>query len=222
MLGNLSQFVSPSIEQLLSKLQADEDNYELELRTLGREKLVLPVQLTTPDGEFELHAFSRNVSQGGIGLIAPQPFSPNSVMRLTLNMRTGKTIHVVECRWCETFGQTYWTSGWELKSKALDVQTVLNAEAVFDSEVRSSEREKYAIPVVVHQPGERPKVHAFTRNMSGDGVNLVANKPVCCNEKCTLEFVRNDGERSGIVAECIWLQEYGADCWMSGWQFSSE
>ena len=219
MLGKLSRFASPEIEHLLKKLEADETTYDNEMRSLDREKLVLPVELSTTDGELEVHAFSRNLSPGGTSLITPQPFSHGENMNLVLNLHNLLSRHTAECCWSQRFGQAYWTSGWKFTGKKVDMDAVKEADGMIGWDSRVTEREKYAVPVIIHQKGQKPRVHSFTRNMSGDGACLVASHEIPEKAFCMLEFVRSDGERCDIIAECIWSKKYGKKHWMTGWQF---
>ena len=219
MLGNLSRFAGPEIERLLNKLQADEKNYNAELRSLDREKMVLPIQLSASDVEFSVQAFSRNISPGGVNLITPRPFTAGSLATMDVSFRESSMKYVAECRWCGKFGGSYWTSGWQLKSGEFDVEAIRADEALMKWDVRSAKREKFAIPVVVHQKGKLPEFHAFTRNMSGEGVNLVATERVPENSFCMLEFSSNGGEQCDIVGECMWSKQYGSSHWLMGFQF---
>ena len=218
MLGNLSGFASPAIERLLKKLIADENNFNSEMRSLDREKLVLPIQLSTDDGR-EVQAFSRDVSEGGFGLITPQPFEQGDVAKAKVCFSDSAMEYLAECRWCAGFSDRYWTSGWQLKSGELEVDSIKSNEALMKWDVRTAEREKFAIPVVVHQKGKLPQFHAFTRNMSGEGVNLVSNERVPENSFCLLEFGRNDAEQCEIIAQCVWSKQYGSSHWLMGFQF---
>jgi len=220
MMGKLSSFASPEIELLLNKLQADEDNYTAELRSLDREKMVLPVQLITPDAEFAIQAFSRNISPGGVGLITPQPFSAGTEMFVELQFQNGKLPYRATCKWCTKFSAMYWTSGWELDSGVeLNVAGVKALDATVEDDIRATDREKYAIPLVIHQKGNQSRIHGFTRNMSGEGVNLIAREGVALNSHCMLEFIRKEGERCSLIAECVWVKKFGESHWMTGWKF---
>lgn len=220
MLGKLSRFANPEIEHLLKKLQADEESYDAELRSLDREKIVFPVNLITLDHEIVIESFSRSVSLEGLGLITPQPFSEGTKMNIEVQLHSGKFCCQSECRWGSQFGETFWSSGWQFEPGfELDFRMITDSEARVGFDARCTEREKYAIPVVIHQKGKLPRLNGFTRNMSGDGVNLVANQQVQVNSFCMLEFVRNGGERCDIIAECVWVKKYGESHWMTGWRF---
>ena len=219
MLGKLSRFASPEIERLLKKIRADEEAHRSELRQREREKLVFPVMLKALEGEFESYGFSRDVSGDGIGLITQLPFYQDNEMYLKLNVPGHEKSHLARCRWSSKFGEAFWTSGWELTEESFDVEQVRQADAQIEWDVRSTEREKYAIPVVIHQKGQQPKVQAFTRNLSGDGANLVAMDEIQVSSFCKLEVVPDNGDRCDLIAKCIWTHQYGDQHWLTGWQF---
>jgi len=218
-LGKLSRFASPEIERMLKQLQADEEKYNMELRSRKREKLVFPVKLSSTEGEFESYAFARDMSSDGIGLITQLPVYQGTEMYLKLNVPDHPKNYLAECRWNSEFGEAFWTSGWVLREDSFDTEQVRQADARIEWDSRSTEREKYAIPVVIHQKGTQPKIQAFTRNMSGDGVNLVAQHQISVASFCKLEFIRNGGDRFELIAKCIWTHQYGDDYWLTGWQF---
>ncbi len=219
MLDQFTRFASPRIQRVLEKLRLDEECYNSELRTSEREKLVFPVRMSTPDGTTALDAFSRDASSNGLGLIAPQPFSPGARMNFELQLGDSKPRVQMECAWCGKFGDAFWSSGWKLTEGQIDVGSIAASEEVTGYDFRERERERFAIPVVVHQKGQRPRIFGFTRNLSGEGVNLIVDKPVAAASFCMLEFIRIDGERCDIVAECVWAKEYGDRHWTTGWKF---
>ena len=221
MIGNLSRsrFANLEVEHLLKKLEADEKKYDAELRNLDRKKLVFPVTISTDDEEIEIDAFSRNLSPEGVSLITPQPFSAGSELSLGLHVHGKQTDYIAECRWCETFGEVYWKSGWKIKSGVVDVDAIRDADANVAWDRRSTEREKFAIPVIVNQKGDQPRIQGFTRNVSGGGVNLVINKPIPENQFCLLEFVSTGDVRYEIVAESVWCRKFGKNYYLTGWQF---
>jgi hypothetical protein len=108
-------------------------------------------------------------------------------------------------------------SGWELNNH-LDFSSIQEMDGRVDWESRAMPRKKVAVPVVVHQKKDKPKLNAFTRNMSGVGVCLVAAEAVEVGSFCLLEIVRCDGERIELVAKCIWGKPFG-EYYMCGWEF---
>ena len=220
MLGKLSCFANPEIERLLKKLQADENGYDAELRSLDREKLVFPVQLTSLSGESKVDAFSRDLSNGGVGLITSQSFDAGTRMNIQLQFPDATHTCQARCCWGSKFGESFWSSGWEFVfDNQLDMDSIKNADAGIFYDARTTVREKFAVPVVLHQKGKQSQIHGFTKNISGDGANLIMGQQIVEKTWCMLEFVRSDGQSCNIVAESIWSREYGDSNWMAGWKF---
>lgn len=220
MLNSLTRFASAEIEDLIRSLQDQEESYSAELRSRDREKVVFPVKLTTLDKEFAIHAFCRDASPSGLGLITPQPFSAGDAMDVHLYLRSANQTVRAQCCWSSKFGESFWASGWQLNADVtLDIQAIKETDATVVYDARSLDRKKFAMPVVIRQKGKHPRVHGFTRNISGEGVNIVSSQPIKKNSFCLLEFVRDSGQRCEAVAECVWTMRYGDSHWMSGWQF---
>ena len=218
MLGEIPKVANPAVMRLLGKLEADENSCDQEMRSFQRERFVLPVQLSTPDKEFQVEAFSRNLTVMGANLITPQPFSRGEKMNLEFNLHELQSKHIVECCWSRRFGKAYWSSGWKFISEQVDMDSVRKADAIFEWEKRTTVRKQYAIPVVIHQDGQKPQVHGFTRNISGSGTCLVTNHEIP-EKSCMLQFIRSDGERCDVVAESTWSKKYSERHWMMGWNF---
>jgi len=143
MLGKLYRFASPEIERLLKKLEADESNYENELRSLDREKLVVPVTVSSFDNDLEVRAFSKNISSGGLCLTTLQPFAVGAEMNVELDLHNLLSKHTAECRWAHKYGKEYWTSGWMIKSEQLNVTEIKEVDTLIQWENRLTERERY-------------------------------------------------------------------------------
>lgn len=220
MLGNLSCGANPEIGRLLKKLRADEDGYDTELRSLDREKLVFPVQMSSFNGETKVDAFSRDLSGSGLGLITPQPFDAGTEMQIQLQLPDTTHTCRARCCWNSRFGESYWSSGWEVETgDQLDLDSIRNSDTRIVYDARTTEREKFAVPVIVHQKGKQPQIHAFTTNLSGSGANLVVGQKIRENTWCMLGFVPTDGQNCSVIAECIWSREYGNSYWTVGWKF---
>lgn len=115
MLLNSQRFASPEIERLIREVMEDDTRFEKELRSVHRERVVLPVEITIGVDEEIIHAFSRNVSCEGIALISDRPFESGDSATLAI-YRTTKPVAsrvVAECKWCKPFGATFWVSGWQ-------------------------------------------------------------------------------------------------------------
>lgn len=220
MLGKLSCGANSEIGRLLKKLQADEDNFDAELRSLDREKYVFPVQLNSLNGETKVDAFSRDLSSSGLGLITRQRFDAGTRMEIQLQLPDAAHTCRARCCWSSKFGESFWSSGWEVEAgDQLDMDSIKNADARFVYDARSTEREKFSVPVIVQQKGMQPQVHGFTMNMSGGGASLIVGQKIREKTWCMLGFIRGDSPSCSVVAECIWSREYGNSNWMVGWKF---
>lgn len=85
-----------------------------ESRASHREPFAGCVSITI-DGD-ESHAFSRNISPTGVGLITAKniPLSTNAT--LGIERLDGTTVDVIaKCRWCEEFGRNWYACGWEFQ-----------------------------------------------------------------------------------------------------------
>ena len=220
MLSTLTRFASAEIENLIKDLQTVEENYNSELRSRDREKLVIPIELSTFDKEFSLSAFSRDISSNGLGVITSQPFSAGSQMAIQMHLQGGGNKVRCQCRWNTAFGESFWASGWELSEGGnLDVQAIKDQVPSVRYDARSADRKRFSIPVVVRQKGKLPKINGFTRNISGEGVNIISSRPIRENSFCLIEFIRNNGERCEAIAKCVWTRKFGDSHWTTGWQF---
>jgi hypothetical protein len=114
MLVNNKGFASPEIERLIREVIEDDNRFEKELRSVHRERLVLPVEIKRGTGEEYVRAFSRNISSEGIALISDLPFEDGERATLTIHQTAKPGSRVVsKCRWCKPFGKNFWVSGWQ-------------------------------------------------------------------------------------------------------------
>ena len=114
MLTSTSQYVSPEVERLINQVIVDDARYDRDLRSVHREKVVLPVNLKFMNGLPSISAFSRNLSVSGACLITRQLIELDTTVMLQIYRLDGRTSQVVaECKWCKPFGQEYWMSGWQ-------------------------------------------------------------------------------------------------------------
>lgn len=220
MIAKLSRFASPEIERLLKKLQAEEENYDAELRALDREKCVLPVSVFDAEENVQAAGFSRDISSNGVGLITPEMFSRGDEMALRIKMPEGSSIsYRAVCRWSAKFGGSFYNSGWELSAAPLNMKLVVDASAKMEWDARPADRVKFAIPVTIQQKGKLPQAKAFTQDMSGDGASLIGDKEITVNSFCKLEVFGRDGESYQVIAKCVWSQQYSDQYWLTAWQF---
>jgi len=79
---------------------------------VDRKPFVRPVMIVTNRDEY-FEAFSRDISQQGIGLITRSNWAPGTLATLRINAFDGSDFDVVaEARWCDGYGSNYYLSGW--------------------------------------------------------------------------------------------------------------
>ncbi len=216
----LTRYTSPVIQRILMEIEEGEQQFDNELRGSDRMDAVLPVQVSA-GREAICTAFSKDVSESGICIIAPQPFHQHDETRLKICGLRYQTPHMLAtCCWAKPFNDCYWVSGWELDKASIDLQKVEDEEVRLGIDHRRIDRRRLALPVVVYQKNVRRKVHGFSRNISSGGVCLITNGPLKKSEYCLLEFIQSaKNERSEVTAECLWSTQIGPTYWISGWQF---
>ena len=92
----------------------DDARFERELRSVHRERLVCPVEITFGEDSEAIQAFSRNLSCEGVALITDRPFEERMIATMSIyrTAKVGARV-VADCRWCKPFGERYWISGWQ-------------------------------------------------------------------------------------------------------------
>ena len=108
--------VKPEIQRLVDQILKENSRYERELRSLHRDFLVCPVDVSFSDENMEKqYCVSRNISAAGISLISSFEFTKELVANLNLYRpaKARKQLIVAECRWCKPFGEVHWMSGWQ-------------------------------------------------------------------------------------------------------------
>lgn len=112
-----SSYADQPLQRLIEQIVSEQSQFERELRSVAREKMVLPVALCRSNGFPSIHAFTRNLSPNGMSVIAEIPFNEKTVCKARMH-RLGFDENLAdevlsECRWCKPFGQGYWVSGWK-------------------------------------------------------------------------------------------------------------
>lgn len=114
MLTNTNRYVSADVKNLINEVIAESTRYDLDLRSVHREKIVLPVNLTFRNGQPTIAAFSRNLSTSGACLVTREPIEAETAALVHFYRLNTKPSQVVgECKWCRPFGSEYWMSGWQ-------------------------------------------------------------------------------------------------------------
>lgn len=115
MLRSIGKSPTPEIEAIVRDLLKEDSDYDRnENRSAHRESLVraVTVQMRRPI-ESELHAFSRNISGAGIGLITNDQIPDGATAILTIEPLKERPSQILaECRWCKPYGKNWFISGW--------------------------------------------------------------------------------------------------------------
>ena len=112
MLRSSTGFVSKQVEQLINQISVEDKRFERELRSVHREKLIIPAEVMFDSGE-SLSAFTRNISSKGVCIMSCQEIEPMTKATLKLfRMSQAPGTVLAECRWSKPFGDHYWVSGW--------------------------------------------------------------------------------------------------------------
>lgn len=106
-------FVSKQVEQLIKKINSEDNRYERELRSVHREKVIIPADVVFDDDDM-LTAFTRNLSVKGACILSGREIERG--IRATLKLyrlsQSPSSVYA-ECRWSKPFGDRYWVSGWQ-------------------------------------------------------------------------------------------------------------
>jgi hypothetical protein len=110
-----STHAEPEIEKLIKSLLVEEFSFDqTERRTLVREHFVRPISITIA-GQPTFIAFSRNFTASGIGLISNRPINESELASLEIYRLNDQPAELLaECRWCKSYGGSWYLSGWKL------------------------------------------------------------------------------------------------------------
>ncbi|MEM6468088.1 MAG: PilZ domain-containing protein [Planctomycetota bacterium] len=88
-----------------------------ELRDSPRFPLVCAVMINFSTLDGDCHAFSRDISATGIGLVTESAVTPSRRATLCIDKLDGTSMQVLStCRWCRPYGPRWFVSGWEFRS----------------------------------------------------------------------------------------------------------
>jgi len=220
MLAKMSRFASPEIERLLKKLQAAEDNFSADLRSAEREKRVFPVHVLDFDGVTKSIGYSRDVSDGGVGIVTPDNFENGTELTVELKLPQGKSVsYLAACRWTKPVGDSFFASGWQLTATKINMKMIEDALATMLWNASPKNQVEFSIPATIQQKGKLPTIEAFTRSLSGDAASLIANQEVALDSFCKLNIVGQDGEVYEMIARCVWSRQYSENHWFTAWEF---
>lgn len=219
-MSTANPFIAPTVAKILREVRESEELFDNELRKFYRGQAILPIKVVDEE-DTECFAFTKNVSQNGVCLISPQPFFDGDLAHMNINGLNYETGQLpATCRWSKRFGISYWASGWEF-NQDIELEKLLNEDRKLNFGQRENNRERIAIPVMVH-PKSSEKLHCFSRDLGADGTCLIGKVKPKLNEFSLLEIVRSTGERVRLVAECKWNFEVGSSYWISGWHFPEQ
>jgi PilZ domain len=120
---DLPTAANPDLDRLFREISEEEAGQMIrERRSNNREPLVRPVRVVSlEDGHHDVLAdgFSKNFSPAGLGIVTRSRFVEGLVAVLEVH-RFGKPPAAVlaECRWCDSFGEGWFMSGWKFRSMA--------------------------------------------------------------------------------------------------------
>ena len=109
---------NPEIERVVKDLLAADANFDrTENRSVHRDQLVRPLRLEIRETEQTLEGFSRNISAAGIGVITGQAIASGATAVIEIErLKGGPAKIIAECRWCKSYGENWFISGWQFRS----------------------------------------------------------------------------------------------------------
>lgn len=115
MLRTSNPSISSDIDQMVQGLLREDLEYErTENRTAHRESLVRPVLIDYGSSQPKIEAFSRNISNAGLGIITDEMIVDRSSATLLIERLDGTSVKILaECRWCKPYGKKWHISGWQ-------------------------------------------------------------------------------------------------------------
>ena len=86
-----------------------------ERRREPRRAFSRPVRMAFgPNRREFFNAFSRDISNNGIGVVGQMELEPMSIGWLSVNLLNSKTLTIrARVQWCEPFGDGWYLAGWE-------------------------------------------------------------------------------------------------------------
>lgn len=104
-----TQLEADVVERLLSATRAGEG---AERRAFERHPLFAPVTLRPVDmTSAHISAFSREISQGGVGLLHYLPLKSGAIYRLSMQQGDAQLETLAEVVWCRAAGEGWYMSG---------------------------------------------------------------------------------------------------------------
>jgi hypothetical protein len=119
MLRASTQAASAELQRLVEQILDEETRARIiERRDAARQAITRPVVIEPRDEPGRgINALARNISEMGIGVISAEPLRPNTLARIVITRSEGApSIVLAECRWCESFQNGWYVSGWNFVS----------------------------------------------------------------------------------------------------------
>jgi hypothetical protein len=118
MLRNSGPAAKPDIQKAVDRLLSEDVSFDrYDNRSAHRKHLVRAVEIELRESGEIIHAFSRNISGNGIGVITHEQLQTDTIAVLRIAALTGEDTHVLaECRWCKPCGEKWFISGWQFIS----------------------------------------------------------------------------------------------------------
>lgn len=122
--------MNDDIERLLLEVQR---SHLSERRTESRHAFARPVSIFVGD-QPGLFAFSKDMSNVGIGIICEHEFAVGAIAVLKIHSVKGSPVYLrAETRWCDGFGKGWFLTGWKFiapaSPPAAAIRNVLRSEA---------------------------------------------------------------------------------------------
>ena len=115
MLRSTTRALSPELQRLVGEILNEETRQLMrERRDSTRQAITRRVTIAPNGGSsIRVKAFSRDISNMGIGLIGEVPWSVGQVARLEIDrLESRSSIVLAECRWSQEFADGWYLSGW--------------------------------------------------------------------------------------------------------------
>ena len=108
----------PDIQRAVDRMLSEDANFDrYENRSAHRKNLVRAVEIELRETQEVMHAFSRNISGTGIGVITHEEFATDAIAVLSVASLDGEDTRILaECRWCKTLRKKWFLSGWQFIS----------------------------------------------------------------------------------------------------------
>lgn len=109
---------NPEIERVIKELLTADANFDrVENRSVHRNSLVRPVHIKRRETEQVIGAFSRNISDAGIGIITDREVTTGEIAVLGIERFNGDPVDIIsECRWCKSYCGNWFISGWQFQN----------------------------------------------------------------------------------------------------------